>query len=143
MKDNHRTFTTLGWLFSLICMPTGMFIGLATGRVISWKKAVAWFVLFFVLQICFARGMAHLESVEAAQVVIQLFLVTGLTTFGLSLFLIHNYGVREDYWSERDKMAWLILGRVGCFLLLLNLISIMTQWVVIPLWIQPLLKPAT
>jgi hypothetical protein len=132
MKESRRPFTVLGWIFSLACFPAGMFISLATGRVISWPKAVFWFGLFYGLQICFVRGMVHLESVHADQVVIQLFLLAGL-----SLLLIHHEGARHDYWSERDQKAWRILGRIGCILMLWNQVHLMIQMVVIPVWIQP------
>lgn len=142
MKETHRTFTAFGWFFGIVFMPTGMFIGLATARVISWSKAIAWFALFFGLQICFARGMVHLETQKVPQLIIQLFLTTGMLTFGLSLLLIHHYGASEGYWNERDQKAWRILGRIGSFLALLSIISIMMQLVVIPLWIKPLMQPS-
>ncbi len=137
MKEAHRPFTPLGWLFSVVCLPTGMFIGLATARVISWGKAVAWFVPLMALQVCFARGMAFLEQSEIPKVVIQMFLLSGFVLIGLSCLLVHHYGAREDYWNERDRKAWRVLGWIGCFLALLSLTSLMLQLVVIPLWIRP------
>jgi hypothetical protein len=135
MKEQHRPFTKLGWLLSVLCLPTGMFFGLASARVISWTKAFAWFVPLMALQICFARGMAFLEDKDAPKLVIQMFLNSGLMLLGLSFLLIHYFGAREDYWSEKDRKAWRTLGWIGCFLALLTLTSLMVQLVVIPLWL--------
>jgi hypothetical protein len=90
------------------------------------------------LQVCFTRGMVRLEELESPQVIVQMFLLSGFLLFGLSCLLVHHFGAQQDYWNERDRKSWRVLGWIGCALSLLSLTSLMMQLVVLPLWLSRL-----
>ncbi|WP_395746362.1 hypothetical protein [Prosthecobacter sp.] len=132
MTPAHRPITAPGWALGVVFLPAGFFLALATGRVISWTKAVAWFLLYIGLTLGFARGMAHLEEANAGIVVQQLFLHLGVGVFSTELFLIYHYGRRAGYWTSREQKSWRVLAILFSSLYFLQVVSIMVQIVVIP-----------
>ena len=136
MNASQRPITSLGWVLGVVFLPAGFFLALATARVISWTKAILWFLLYTGLTICFARGMARLEEINAAKVVIQLFLQLGVGVFTTEGFLIYYYGQTAGYWSEQDRKGWRVLAIVALCQFMLQAFSVLAQIVVIPLWIK-------
>ncbi|MDB6006613.1 MAG: hypothetical protein JWR15_3600 [Prosthecobacter sp.] len=135
MTPAQRPITALGWVFCVIFLPFGLFLALATARVISWTKAIAWFLLYLGVTLCFVRGMVHLERINAGDAVQQLFLHLGFGIFSTELFLIYHYGQRVSYWTLRAQKSWRVLAILFFSLYFLQVVSIIVQVVVIPFWI--------
>lgn len=137
MRSNCRPITAWGWVLGVVFVPGGMFLALATARAISWTKAIAWFLLYAFMTLGIARGMAHLESIDAARTVILLFLNFGWVLFATALFIVYYYGKKAECWTARAQRGWRILTVLFFGLYFLQAFSILLEVVIIPLWVRP------